>query len=178
MKLLIILDRDAKLSPERVAVFSSKSTISIMTYLLDGVRLPKRDEVYHKWKDNKFKTKVVTSKFEADIYKTLFDYEVITRIKQKGKIVGYAVLCENDESFGTKKYKHKCPHSKDIEVDTVSTDVGTINDDDVVEHIIKNYTRCSLSNKKEHFEYILERLKDKGYSVTYVGNTGVTLEKE
>ena len=104
MKLLIIFDKDIRISPEKVCVHVGHSTREI-SKMLDNYLNP---YIYSKWGNNQYKTVLLRDKITENIIfkiqENLYYYEIydagLDGVFAPGTVLGYAVLVkESDETF-------------------------------------------------------------------------------
>lgn len=103
MKLLIIFDKEIPLSPEKVCIHVGHSNRAIMKDLLISANnCSLLEEV--KWKRNNYKNVLLKAKITDNLISKIEKYDYLytiidaglDNIYQKGTVLGYAVLVEDD----------------------------------------------------------------------------------
>ena len=103
MKLLIILNKDIDISPEKICIHVGHSNRAIMKDLLvsaNNCRLIEEE----KWKNNSYKNVLLKAKITDNLISEIGKYEFIytildaglDNVYQKGTVLGYSVLVEDD----------------------------------------------------------------------------------
>lgn len=103
MKLLIIFDKNIKISPEKVCIHVGHSNRAIMKDLLvsaNNCRLIEEE----KWKNNSYKNVLLKAKITDNLISEIGKYDFIytildaglDNVYQKGTVLGYSVLVEDD----------------------------------------------------------------------------------
>lgn len=104
MKLLIIFNKDIKISPEKICVHVGYSNRDITFRLIKNIS---NHQFYNLWKGNDYKTVLLRDKITdslKDKIDSFTNYEIydagLDGVFEPGTVLGYAVLIpKNDETF-------------------------------------------------------------------------------
>lgn len=104
MKLLIIFNKDIKISPEKICVHVGHSSRDITFRLIKNIL---NHQFYNLWERNDYKTVILRDKITPsleDKINNFLNYQIydagLDGVFEKGTILGYAVLIpKDDETF-------------------------------------------------------------------------------
>lgn len=102
MKLLVIFNKDIKISPEKICVHVGHSNRAIMS----SIMMSKHYYVHNKWHDNEFKNVLLRDKITENVINKIKEFENFYEIYdagldgvfEPGTVLGYAVLVPKDDT--------------------------------------------------------------------------------